>query len=59
MPIRPAVDWDQPTNVALDKNEREWRHNHWVDKSVTDANENLPLLNTKYNELWKKLCEIE
>jgi len=62
MPIAPKIDWDKPTNVALNTEEKLWRQNHWVDElgqSVTETDGNLPLLKTKYQNLLKKLVAIE
>ena len=59
MPIRPHINWDEPTNVNLTPDQKAWRQNKWLDRAATTSNEQLTLLKGKYQELLKKLEEIE
>lgn len=59
MPIKPAVKWDNP--AGLSSAEKAWRNNKWVDDAATPTNENKNwgLLKGEYQNLLRKLADIE
>merc|ERR1712010_379472 len=57
MPITPKVKWDSPENLSAEH--ALWRNNKWVDDSVTATNEQKDLLYGEYQNLVRKLADIE
>lgn len=57
MPISPKIDYDNVPNLPAEQ--QAWRKNQWVDKSVTDKNEELQILKQQYKALLDKLQDIE